>query len=121
MPDGWEAVNGLDPLLNDARPDQDGDGISNSTEFKQQTDPKDYYNGTLPHLQSLLGEGGALTPEGSIAVRVMRNGEILSNAPVTFRAKSGGHLLSASKDAPGLTEITVRSDASGIAQVFVQQ
>ncbi len=41
MPDGWEVAKGLNPLLNDAATDTDGDGYSNLQEYWAATDPKD--------------------------------------------------------------------------------
>lgn len=41
IPDGWEILHGLNPLLNDGREDQDGDGASNLNEFLSGTDPRD--------------------------------------------------------------------------------
>ncbi len=40
MPDGWEASHGLNPYNNyDRNTDLDGDGLNNSDEFQQETDP----------------------------------------------------------------------------------
>lgn len=39
MPDGWEANNGLRPLLDDSREDVDADGLSNIDEYRIGTDP----------------------------------------------------------------------------------
>lgn len=41
MPDGWEVMHGLDPLVNEAADDADGDGESNWTEYANGTDPAD--------------------------------------------------------------------------------
>ena len=40
MPDYWEALHGLDPTLNDAGGDLDGDGLTNIEEFRKFTDPQ---------------------------------------------------------------------------------
>ncbi len=39
MPDDWETENGLNPTLDDAANDQDGDGVSNGAEFTAGTSP----------------------------------------------------------------------------------
>lgn len=39
MPDGWEVLNGLDPLADDAGEDVDGDGIDNFNEYRLGTNP----------------------------------------------------------------------------------
>ena len=39
MPDGWEVDNSLDPLVNDAAGDLDGDGLSNYEEYLNGSDP----------------------------------------------------------------------------------
>ena len=39
MPDLWETANGLDPTVDDANGDHDGDGVSNIDEYRQGTNP----------------------------------------------------------------------------------
>ena len=39
MPNGWEIDNGLNPLLNDAAADADGDRLKNLVEYENGTDP----------------------------------------------------------------------------------
>ena len=41
MPDGWEVDYGLDPLVNDAGGDNDGDGFTNLAEYLKGSDPID--------------------------------------------------------------------------------
>jgi hypothetical protein len=40
LPDTWELRHGLDPSVNDAALDPDGDGLTNMTEFLTDTDPR---------------------------------------------------------------------------------
>jgi hypothetical protein len=41
MPDTWELAHGLNPALNDANADNDGDGLTNYQEYLTGTDPND--------------------------------------------------------------------------------
>jgi hypothetical protein len=45
MPDAWEIDHGLNPLVNDAAGDLDGDGISNLAEYLNGTDPNNKADG----------------------------------------------------------------------------
>jgi hypothetical protein len=59
MLDGWEVQYELDPLVNDANDDADGDGYSNLKEYKRKTIPNDYNSQPskgMPWLPLLLGE-----------------------------------------------------------------
>ena len=40
IPDGWEVLNGLNPLVDDANADEDADGLNNLSEFGISTDPQ---------------------------------------------------------------------------------
>jgi len=53
IPDGWEFANGLDPSVNDAALDNDGDGFSNLEEYFFGGDPSDSSIGLLPPAQRL--------------------------------------------------------------------
>lgn len=121
IPDGWENSHGLNPLVNDATDDSDGDSVTNLTEFQVGSDPLDYYNGVLPTTKTLVGNSGELGTDGSISVWIGRGDtQPLANAPVTFRVKSGGHLLATSPDGQAVAEITVRSDINGTAKAYVR-
>ncbi len=54
MPDGWEVQNSLNPLVNDASADADGDGFSNLQEFMGGADPKD--PGSTPRIPYLYDD-----------------------------------------------------------------
>jgi hypothetical protein len=48
MPDDWENYFGLDPFVNDAGDDPDGDGFSNIAEYQAGTEPTTYHNNANP-------------------------------------------------------------------------
>lgn len=59
MPDGWEVQYNLNPLVNDANVDTDGDGYKNIIEYQKNTDPQDqdsHPSKAMPWLPLLLGE-----------------------------------------------------------------
>lgn len=141
--DGWLALYGFDPATYDGHADADTDGLTDAEEYLLGThprkpdtdgdgrtdgdevnfhhsDPNDYYNGVLPQLTSLVGLDGALASDSSISLKVTdASNAPLVNAPVTFRAKVGGHMLSATIGGAPAMEIVARSNSSGIAKVYV--
>lgn len=59
MPDDWEDENGLDPLIDDADEDLDGDGFKNILEYLRNTDPQDptdHPSRAMPWVPLLLGD-----------------------------------------------------------------
>jgi hypothetical protein len=57
MPDCWETLYGLNPRVNDADGDLDGDGFKNLMEYKWNTDPSDSNSkpsGAMPWIPLLL-------------------------------------------------------------------
>ena len=58
LPDAWELAHGLNPLLDDATEDPDGDGASNTHEFLAGTLPKD--TASILQLRLALGQAGQL-------------------------------------------------------------
>lgn len=64
MPDTWEILYHLDPLINDASQDLDGDGFSNIDEYKNNTDPSNSApSKPVLYLPSDKGAALTLTPE----------------------------------------------------------
>jgi len=67
MPDAWEIANNLDPLVNDAAGDPDGDGATNFEEFEDGTGPNFYEDHFAPDAPVILtpldNELVSLTPE----------------------------------------------------------
>lgn len=54
MPDAWEIANNLDPLVNDAAGDPDGDGATNFEEFEDGTGPNFYEDHSAPDAPVIL-------------------------------------------------------------------
>jgi len=67
MPDAWEIVNNLDPLVNDANGDPDGDRVSNLEEYNAGTGPYTYEDLSVPEAPVILtpldNETVSLSPE----------------------------------------------------------
>ncbi len=122
IPDGWELAHGLNPLsASDAQADLDGDGLTTLQEFEQGSDPVDYYNGAIPELESLAPSDGTLGPEDTLSIVVVDEAGLpLAGAPVKFTALVGDHLLASAFDGPALPSITVRTNAEGVARVYVK-
>lgn len=127
LPDGWEARNGLDPMNpNDASEDSDGDGVSNAQEYAGGSNPKDYYNGQPAVLTFVSGHQQSPTAgeyyAEPVVVRVTRpNGTVLVNAPITFNVSGdapGGGLADASGSSEPVQTKLVRTNASGLAQIY---
>lgn len=119
--DRWKLSNGISPGDSGAKgADPDGDGKTNFQEFQLGTDPNDYYEGRVATL-TWLGTEEALGPDDSLSVRITdANGQPMVNAPVELTAKSGGHKLIYDALRPSATIVLVRTDAQGIATVYVE-
>jgi hypothetical protein len=118
LPDAWEQHYfghlGVDPNA-----DPDGDGLTNLQEYLNGTDPNDFYNGALPQIIPLAGDGQTVKTDSN-ALRAFEllvrgsNGAPLPNAPINFTAVRGGLLTADAASAAGLAEsMTVRADYSG--------
>ena len=113
--------------------DSDGDTIPNVVEDANgngiwdpgETDFLDYYNGSLPTLVLLSGDGqiGQRTnflTDPLVVLVLNTNGNPLSNAPVIFTVVAGGGLLSTATNTPGATNLSVRTQGDGQAATFFQ-
>ncbi len=101
--------------------DDDGDGLTNAVEISQGTNPGDFYNGSLPSLAFVVGADGRPGAQGLITVAVRRTGggAVLANAPVTLRFSGTKGQIAATAGGALAREITVRTDAGGIAKGYV--
>ncbi len=64
---------------------------------------------------------GTLGPGNTLSLLVTSAAaQPLTNAPVTFTATSGGHLLANTSDGVASVEVTVRTGSDGIATVYVK-
>ena len=134
MPDDWETWFGLNPHFSgDAAGgitgDLDGDGLSNLAEYQNGaagSDPTDYYNGLIPTLQILSGDGQTYVP-GSFSpaplVLELRQGITpVNNGPMTvYLADASDGQLSSTNDGNGLaTTLHLHTDANGQVRVYYQ-
>lgn len=112
--DTVEITNGTDPYASDT----DGDGQSDGVDPQ----PTDYYNGVQPVVTTISG-GQQTGPVGAYlnapwVVRVTdAAGNVRVNAPVTFTTTDTGG-FSAAGTAPVATTLTVRTDSNGLAWVY---
>ncbi len=128
MPNDWETANGfnlMDP--DDATLDWDSDGNSNSQEFQQNTDPKDYASRLLPLMTIHDGDEQLSSPSillpAPMVVRVTHsNGLPLSKVPVSLQVTTGGGLLARTPDDPQPNStVSTYTDENGLTGVFYIQ
>ncbi len=119
LPDRWQ-MHYFGHLGVDPGADPDGDGMTNLEEYRKGTDPTDFFNGEDPRLEAL---NGATPIDGESLGIIVRHadGRPWANAPVTWKTTKGVRLLCAVRDQPPYVDhLTVRSDATGRAQCFLQ-
>jgi hypothetical protein len=119
LPDRWQ-MRYFGHLGVDPNADPDGDGLTNIEEFRKGTDPTDFFNGVDPVVEPLYGSTAG--PQDQLAM-IMRHpdGTPWVNAPAPFAITSGRRMISAVRNEPPyVTSLVVHTDASGMAQVFLQ-
>lgn len=125
MDDAWE-WNYFGNLTELPGGDYDGDGLSNLAEYSGQTNPTDYYNGSLPTMVIVSGNNQSADPEAFLAdplvVRVTNSqGQPLANAPVTFTTGADGRFSLANDGSGALVySMPVRTDAGGLVATYFQ-
>ncbi len=60
MPDRWELAYGLNPMVNDANQDADGDGRTNVDEYNMNTDPTNPNSPPSPYMSIVLDRSGSM-------------------------------------------------------------
>ncbi len=119
LPDEWQQDH-FGALGTDPSADPDRDGKTNLQEFRDGTDPNDFFNGVRPIHEPLYG--GVPGPDDRLGMRVRKpNGDPWPDAPVTFTVTQGTrHLAPVRPAAEYRRTVTVRTDATGVAHVFLE-
>ncbi len=113
-----EKVNGTNP----DQADTDGDGVNDNTDAQA----LDYFNGQTPVITITGGNNqtsqiGTYVPN-PLQVLVQVGGVAKVNAPVTFHVTLGGGALAlTTQSSDYYTQLTVRTNASGLAQLEFRQ
>jgi|GEM_PF-4343002 hypothetical protein len=124
LPDDWE-LQFFGNLNEEGNEDPDVDGISNSGEFNDNSDPTDYYNGVLPALSISRGDSQTSDPDtyliNPLVVSVSdAGGNPLVNAPVEFSVTSMNAQVAEDVQSTRLsTTLTLQSDTQGEVSAFV--
>jgi alpha-tubulin suppressor-like RCC1 family protein len=123
MDDAWE-LNYFGSLNELPSGDYDGDGLTNVAEYSGQTNPTDYYNGTLPTVTVVSGNNQSADPDAFLAAPLVvhvanSQGQPLANAPVTFSTSADGR-FSTTNDGTGalVYSISTRTDSGGLASTY---
>lgn len=95
MPDGWESAHGLDPLMDDAGLDKDGDGVTNLDEFLAGTNPNDIHARVEPLLLSSLFDNSGFSEVSSQGNPISVSGSsIIVGAPQENESRGRSYFYS---------------------------
>ncbi len=122
----WEERNVY--ATNPAKRDTDFDGITDGAEVRAKgRDPLDYYDGRVVSFKVNQSTNGEVTSPGqwvrqALDCKVTSGKRALTHAPVTFVITRGSAMLSAvaGDDAGAVRTLLTRTDAKGVAQVFIK-
>ena len=126
LPDDWELFYfgylGVDP---NAFIPWSGGQITNLQAFQEGLNPLDFYNGATPTIAILSGNNqtgapGGYAPAPLIVLVSDSSANPLTGAPVTFTVTSGASLLKKSFMTPGATPVTLLTNQSGQAAIYLQ-
>jgi chitodextrinase len=121
LPDRWEQQY-FGNLTQSGTSDFDGDGLSNSQELANGTNPTDYYNGIVPTVTIVSGNNQIGTPgtffSSPLIAKVMNGATPMNNAPVTFAVTQGGGQLSATSGGAVSSTLVVRTASTGQAAAY---
>ena len=118
--DAWESLYGLSLSVNDRTIVPNANGLTVLQDYLTGASPNDYYSGVLPVITSLV-VGNQAGSQGLVSVKVTRasDGSVLANAPIAFSVTTGASQISATAGGALGTQVSVTTNASGIAQAYV--
>jgi len=97
MPDGWEVANGLNPLVNDANDDPDGDWLTNYQEYNGGT------NSTNPHHVMVIAWGDNSDHQSEVPTNLLAASALAGGLFHTLVLQSNGIVSAWGKNDYGQT------------------
>jgi Putative Ig domain/PGAP1-like protein len=118
--DAWETLYGLS-LFTDDRDlvISGGDGISVIQNYVNDGNPLDFFQGRGPRV-TFQNQNGMIAADGLVSVKVAAaDGTPFVNGTVSFSMTSGASQISTVPGGYGSSQITVQTDADGVARAYV--